>query len=69
MDTLMLEVSNLEKQGDNTEAVRVVGAPFTKQDALQHELDSHAWMIHAFKKLLATTKAEHATILEKNSQA
>ncbi len=42
MDTLMLEVSNLEKQGDNTEAVRVVGAPFTKQDALQHELDSQA---------------------------
>ncbi len=42
MDTLMFEVSNLQKQGDNTKAIVVVGAPLTKQDVLQHELDSQA---------------------------
>lgn len=47
----------------------VVGAALTKQDALQHELDSQAWMINAFKILLVTAKVEHVAVLEKNSQA
>ncbi len=65
MDALMLQVSDLQSQGDNTKIIIVT---LVKQYILQHELDSHGLMVDALKNLLVMVEVSHVTVVVKNSK-
>jgi uncharacterized lipoprotein YajG len=56
---------DLRSQGDNTKIIIVA---LVKQYVLQHELDSHGFMVDALKNLLGMVEVSHVTVVVKNSK-